>query len=199
MHSPAYEAKAQLRRTLLRQRKALAATTAQLAAAQVVATLRQALAHWSAAGGMVGAYWPIGAELDLRELLQGPGGWALPAIRAGGLQFQRWHPGDPLEADACGVPAPCATAAEVPAARMALVLVPCLGLSRRGIRLGYGGGWFDRMFAEADWRGCPRLGVLMDAFTDQPIPRDPWDQPLHGWVSEVGLTWLRPPMGWPAE
>ena len=66
-----------------------------------------------------------------------------------------------------------------------LFLTPLLGVGEQGIRLGYGGGFYDRLFAEA---GGFRLGV---GFAVQQVDRweiEAHDQQLDAFLSEEGLT-----------
>jgi 5-formyltetrahydrofolate cyclo-ligase len=181
-------------------------------------------------GHILGLYWPLAGEADLRSCLQQnfstppllfpelpssallspalpepappapvPSAitWslALPAIASTaddpqlGLRYRPWRPVDPLAADHCGIAAPLACP-PLPASAMAALLLPCLALDGRGLRLGYGGGWFDRLRAQPGWRAVPALGVLPAACLAPTLPQDPWDVPLDGWIDENGLHWF---------
>jgi 5-formyltetrahydrofolate cyclo-ligase len=171
-------------------------------------------------GAILGLYWPLAGEADLRGCLPQnfpssalpspalpspalpspalsapPWTLALPAIASTaedhqlGLRYRPWRPGDPLEADDCGIAAPLACS-PLPASAMAALLLPCLALDGRGLRLGYGGGWFDRLRAQPAWRAVPALGVLPAACLVAALPRDSWDVPLDGWIDESGLHWF---------
>lgn len=69
-----------------------------------------------------------------------------------------------------------------------LVLVPGLGVDSSGTRLGQGAGWYDRAlrFARED---VELWGIVFsDCFLPEAIlPVDPWDRPLTGVVTELGL------------
>ena len=185
-------AKASLRRHFRPLRLAL------LAEAQpaIVAQARRHVAALLPAGRALGLYWPLPGEVDLRELeILLPGRLALPAIvpaAAGGdpaarLVFRPWRSGDPLEPDGCRIPAPLAGAGELPAQALGLLLVPALACDAAGIRLGYGGGWYDRLRADPSWAQVPALAVLPRGCRVGQLPRDPWDVPLQGWLDEEGL------------
>jgi 5-formyltetrahydrofolate cyclo-ligase len=75
---------------------------------------------------------------------------------------------------------------------LGLLLVPALAIDQRGIRLGSGGGWYDRLRADPAWGALPALAVLPAACVCPRLPRDPWDVPFSGWLDERGLTWLGP-------
>lgn len=145
----------------------------------------------------LGLYWPLEGEPDLRELaLALPGRLALPAIRALAdkrrLGYEVWGSTDPLRLDAAGVPAPAPAGTPLPAAALGLLLVPALAFDRRGFRLGYGGGWFDRLRADPSWRAVPALIVAPATCAVEQLPVDPWDVPFDGWLSEGGIEWLQP-------
>ena len=147
-----------------------------------------------AAPSRLGLYWPVGHEPDWRPLLER---WpealrqrlALPVVRSvggvGRLTYGAWHPADPLHADGCGIPAPVA-AAPLEARALALLLVPALAIDQRGIRLGSGGGWYDRLRADPAWRQVPALAVLPAACVAPSLPADHWDVPFTGWLDESG-------------
>ena len=166
-----------------------------LAAADAKASARaNPQAKPQAAPSRLGLYWPVGHEPDWRPLLER---WpealrqrlALPVVRCEGgvgrLTYGAWHPADPLRADGCGIPAPVA-AAPLEAYQLALLLVPALAIDQRGIRLGSGGGWYDRLRADPAWRQLPALAVLPAACLAPSLPADPWDVPFTGWLDETG-------------
>jgi 5-formyltetrahydrofolate cyclo-ligase len=166
-----------------------------LEAADAKASARANLqAKPQAAPSRLGLYWPVGHEPDWRPLLER---WpealrqrlALPVVRCEGgvgrLTYGAWHPADPLSADGCGIPAPVA-AAPLEAQALALLLVPALAIDQRGIRLGSGGGWYDRLRADPAWRQLPALAVLPAACLAPSLPADPWDVPFTGWLDETG-------------
>lgn len=197
-------AKAELRRHFRRLRR----QSLPAAAAGLLAVARRELPpRLSPKGrtppGRLGLWWPIGAEPDLRPLAaaidaRSPGRLALPAVLPGPapnpalqLLYLPWRPGDPLAPDACGIPAPDGTLPPLPAAAFALLLVPALAIDGAGIRLGSGGGWYDRLRCRAGWRDVPALAVLPAACVHpQPLPRDPWDVPFDGWIDERGLHFI---------
>ena len=138
----------------------------------------------------LGLYGPIGAEPDLRPLAAVAclaDRLALPAVAAGPerLLYRAWRLGEPLEADACAIPAPLGPDLRPP--NLGLLLVPALALDRQGIRLGSGGGWYDRLRADPAWRALPALAVLPSACLVDRLPADPWDIPFDGWLDEEGL------------
>ena len=139
-------------------------------------------------GQRLGLYWPIGAEPDLRPVADAVP-CALPVVEGERLLYRPWKPGQAMEPDGCGIPAPAAGTALEPAA-LAVLLVPALALDARGIRLGSGGGWYDRLRANPAWRAVSALAVLPSACLASELPSDPWDVPFDGWLDERGLHWI---------
>lgn len=99
--------------------------------------------------GILGVYWPVKSEPDLRslyaDLLQHGMTLALPVVRSkdAPLVFAAWTPGDALVSDAFGVPIPAVQRHVRPDA----LLIPCVGFNADNMRLGYGGGFYDRTLA----------------------------------------------------
>lgn len=140
--------KAALRRALLENRHALAAEVRRQADAAISARVQ---AWWNANPvPSLGVYWPIRGEPDLRALYETLAAHgvelALPIVTArdAPLTFIRWRPGDAMAKDAYGVMVPQDTAAVM---RPDALLIPCVGFNAGNIRLGYGGGFYDRTLA----------------------------------------------------
>lgn len=128
---------------------------------------------------------------------------ATSAPGAGGnrerLVYLPWDGTPPRGCDACGIPAPLPADGTVPdplpPASLGLLLVPALAVDRSGIRLGSGGGWYDRLRSDPAWRAVPALAVLPSACVVERLPRDPWDVPFHGWLDEHGIHAVEGPAG----
>ncbi len=138
---------------------------------------------------------PIGAELPLGPLPE--------RLRAMGVQLALprtgspdaspvplgWEPHQPLLPDACGVLAPPPRAPRLPPGQVDAVLVPALAIDEQGVRLGRGGGHYDRLLARLP--GAWRVGWIFAAQRLTRLPREPHDQPLHAVATEEGLVRLR--------
>jgi 5-formyltetrahydrofolate cyclo-ligase len=72
------------------------------------------------------------------------------------------------------------------------VLVPALAVGRDGVRLGRGGGSYDRALARVA-PGTPRAALLFDEELVDALPADPWDVPVTDVVSPSG--WRALPAG----
>ena len=71
----------------------------------------------------------------------------LPVVdrETGLLRFHVWYPGCEMELDAYDIPKP----KDTDEFRPQMLVVPCLGFGAGGVRLGYGGGFFDRTLSVA--------------------------------------------------
>lgn len=67
----------------------------------------------------------------------------------------------------------------------ALCLVPGLAFDRRGVRLGYGAGFYDRWFAD---NSVTRLALCAARCVAQALPAEATDQPMHLLLTENGMT-----------
>jgi 5-formyltetrahydrofolate cyclo-ligase len=81
-----------------------------------------------------------------------------------------------------GIPTPAADAAEIVPE---IVLVPLLAFDRRGHRLGYGGGYYDRTMAGLRARGAVLAIGVGFAFQEMDaVPTASGDQPLEAIATE---------------
>jgi len=134
-----------------------------------------------------GVYHPMASELDPGAIRIAEARRALPGVvdRDSPLVFRLYQPGDPLEPDALGLPAPTRDAAIV---FPDVLFVPLLAFDRRGGRLGQGGGFYDRTIAALRERGTV-LAVGL-AYAGQEVDRlalEPHDQRLDAILTEAAF------------
>ena len=138
-------------------------------------------------GRIVAVYRAIGSELDVTSLslaLERAGRQlCLPVVveRDAPMIFRRWSPGEPLELDEAGVPAPFPLAEVVDPD---VILTPLLAFDARGGRLGQGGGYYDRTFAARP--EVTRIGFAYAGQEVDDLPAEPHDVRLHGVLTETG-------------
>lgn len=162
--------RAALRARLLAARAPSGSPAREAANAALLARLEALLGEVE--GESIALYWPVRGEPGLGSL---PRRWAergarlaLPVVVAPGtaLRFVEWRPGDPTIPGAYGIPRPAADVA----LRPTQLLVPCVGFDLHGHRLGYGGGFYDRSFAQLDADGeRPPRGIGL-AWDDALLP-----------------------------
>ncbi|CAN5117491.1 hypothetical protein BH11PSE10_BH11PSE10_09090 [soil metagenome] len=96
------------------------------------------------------------------------------------MDYRRWDGGPPTVADECGIPSSNG-AVVIPD----VVLVPCLGFTREGYRLGYGGGYFDRWLAAHP--GVTSIGIAW-GIGEASFAVQAHDQALTVIVTEAGVV-----------
>ncbi|WP_197047247.1 5-formyltetrahydrofolate cyclo-ligase [Paucibacter sp. KBW04] len=113
-----------------------------------------------------------GEDADEDRAPRAPVVWALPyAFKSPRrMDYRRWDGGAPGLTDECGI-ASSSGAPLVPD----VVLVPCVGFTREGYRLGYGGGYFDRWLAAHP--GVTSIGLAW-SISETHFPVEAHDQAL---------------------
>lgn len=157
-------------------------------------------AHLLRAGRRIAIYASLREELDTRpliELAQRRGCRVfLPCIerRTGHLHFHETLPGSRESVNHLGITEPEGTA-RVGARWLDIVFMPLVGFDHRGMRLGMGGGYYDRTFAWRNVRevwGGPRLIGLAYAFQQLPlIEGAAHDVHLDAVITEKGIVRCR--------
>ncbi|WP_312820964.1 5-formyltetrahydrofolate cyclo-ligase [Brevundimonas sp.] len=138
-------------------------------------------------GDVVALYRSIGAEVptdNLAEALLAQGRTlCLPVVtsREEAMVFRHWSPGDPLEDDLAGCPAPLDLASTV---TPDLVITPLVAFDAAGYRLGQGGGYYDRTFAALP--DAVRVGLAFAGQQVETLPVEAHDIRLHGVLTENG-------------
>jgi 5-formyltetrahydrofolate cyclo-ligase len=142
----------------------------------------------------VGAYWPIRSEVDPRPLMEAlldrGQDVALSQILHPHLSFRLWQPGDVLVKGGFGVREPGPDAPEVfPSA----LLVPLVAFDRRGGRIGYGKGHFDRAIAALEAQHpVLTIGLAYAVQEIEQVPVEPHDRLLDVIITEAELIRTKP-------
>ena len=133
--------------------------------------------------GYIAIYWPLRNEVDIRSLKE-KFSLALPRCKdKKELLFYPWDE-NPLIKDSEGILSPKNTFS-LSHKQISLILVPCLSVDKNLIRLGYGGGYFDKLRRDKNWRDVPCIGVLTsNCVSTIPLTRAEWDIPLSGFITE---------------
>ena len=140
------------------------------------------------ADSVVGGYWPMAGEMDVRPalvLLERVGCLtALPEVveKNRPLRFRAWVPGEVLEEGQHGTAHPPVSS---PVMRPDVVIVPLLSFDRDGYRLGWGGGYYDRTLEGLRKSGeVVAVGAAYGAQEVDQVPRDEFDQALDWIITE---------------
>ena len=154
----------------------------------VKSSLNILLNQFHAEGKFIGIYWPLKDEIDIRFIKEiNNQKVALPSSsKTEGISYRPWA-NNQLELDATNIPAPTREKAINPN-DIAILLVPAIAIDQEGYRLGYGGGYFDRLRKNNLWLSIPSFVVISNnCISKEPLPRERWDVPFNGWISEKGL------------
>lgn len=142
-------------------------------------------------GAVVSGFWPIGEEIDIRPLLQTLHARGhsvlLPETPGRGkpLLFRHWTPQTRMIEERFGTLYP-----DGPTGTPSWMLIPLLAFDRKGHRLGYGGGFYDRTLAElraATPQGVTTIGCAYAAQRLDAVPAGDYDARLDAIATEDGV------------
>ncbi len=175
------QAKRALRRQMRARRRALTATARRRQQRQLQARLAALLRRRGLR--RVGLYRAVASELDLGALasaLPRRTQALYPRMRRHGLVFVPAHPR--WQATAVRTLEP-AGRVQWPVWSLDVLLLPLLACDARGMRLGQGGGWYDRTLAGSRWRRPLCVGVGFDEQYTTTVPAAAHDAPLDVYLS----------------
>lgn len=135
------------------------------------------------------AYFSIRQEPTLASLFHLPYDWGFPRCEGKALVWHRWSPTEPhpLPVGKFNIPEPPSHAPTLNVHEVDLILVPAVACDHRGYRLGYGGGFYDRLLSSPAWAAKPTIGVVFEFARLPELPIDPWDRPLQAICTDVGF------------
>ena len=154
----------------------------------VKSALQILLNKYHVEGKYIGIYWPLKGEVDIRFIKDiNNQKTALPSSSKNkGIRYHHWS-SNHLKLDSNKIPAPIEETPIEPS-DISLLFVPALAIDQEGYRLGYGGGYFDRLRKKDLWSSIPSFIVISNnCISEKPLPRDKWDLPFNGWICEKGL------------
>ncbi|MCG7394329.1 5-formyltetrahydrofolate cyclo-ligase [Microvirga sp. ACRRW] len=142
----------------------------------------------------VGGYWPIRSEVDPRSLMEAllerGQDVALSQILHPHLSWRLWQPGDVLVKGGFGVREPGPDAPEV---FPKCLIVPLVAFDRRGGRIGYGKGHFDRAIAALEKQHHTlTIGLAYAVQEIEQVPVEEHDRLLDVIVTETELIRTKP-------
>lgn len=179
-----------LRRELRAALDGLSAQARAQASGQIVSQLR-VLARFSESLA-VALYAPLPGEVDVGPLLaerwsRGAPVW-LPRMREdGGLDFVAVRSAGELSPTRYGVREPAPGLAATPLRELRLLVIPGLGFDRRGVRLGRGGGFYDRSVGGVPIGARPRtVGVAFACQRVDELPAAAHDLRVDTVLTEHG-------------
>ena len=183
------EPKIRLRKQALARRRALDAATRDAFSARLTARGLALARGWRPT--VVSAFYPIQNEPDTLALLAALAAegfaTALPVTvsRSQPLTFRHWRPGEPTIPGEMNIPEP---PPEAEAVDPDLLFVPLAVFDRRGHRIGYGAGHYDRTLARLrTLKPIHAVGIAYSVCEAAAVPDEPHDQPLDFILTEREL------------
>jgi 5-formyltetrahydrofolate cyclo-ligase len=175
-----------LRQTLVAQRRGLSPEDWKLRSQAIV----ERLSHYPSVqdATCILAYFSIQQEPDLSPLFSLEKIWGFPVIEGKNLRWYPWKPGEPIAEGRYGIPVPMVQTEPIVLETVDLILVPGVAMDRLGYRLGYGGGFYDRLLASPAGQRIPTIGIVFEFALLPMLPRDPWDRPLGAWCTEASTS-----------
>jgi len=135
-------------------------------------------------------YMPIRTEIDplfaMSTMTQyGPVGVPVVLGEGQSLEFRRWNKNTPMMAGAFGAQVPIEAEIVIPD----LIVLPLVAFDKKGYRLGYGGGFYDRTLESLRKRGpIVAVGFAYSGQQVDNLPVEPTDQKLDAVVTENDVT-----------
>jgi 5-formyltetrahydrofolate cyclo-ligase len=180
--------KTQLRRSLLKQRQSMSVAQWKQKSDRICTNLLSSPQFTQAK--TVLAYFSFRQEPDLSPLFENTLTkiWGMPRCISDALFWHQWIPNETVQIGTYGIPEPHPNDPIISYEQVDLILVPCVACDHKGYRLGYGGGYYDRLLAAPEWANKSTIGIVFDFAYLPELPIDPWDKPLHAVCTETKLV-----------
>jgi len=173
-----------LRRAVLAERDALAGAE-RAARSEAIADRLLRLDEATGAATVL-AFWSFGSEVDTAPLidrLRSRGTTvALPRIEDGDIVPVVWTPGSSMTETSFGSREPT-DGRVLEAGELDLIVVPGVAFDRSCHRVGYGGGFYDRLLASTR-EGTAAIAIAFAMQVVDEVPTGPLDRPVDAIVTE---------------
>ena len=154
------------------------------------------LPAWQSAGQVL-LYCSANGELDTGMLIDNALGNGKTVLlprcisgKKGCMEFAPCQNRRELRAGPFGIlepnPETC-PATEICSLHPQLAIIPGLAFTPEGLRLGYGGGYYDRFLAETSLEGCLLIGFCAGFQVVEFLPQESWDRKMDAVCNENGI------------
>ena len=182
--------KKELRRTLLKTRQSMPVAEWKQKSDRICQNLLTC-AKFNQAKTIL-AYFSFRQEPDLSLLFTDTSHrWGFPRCVGQSLYWHFLTRTDSVITGSYGITEPHPDAPIMAPEQVDLILIPCVACDYQGYRLGYGGGYYDRMLSSPEWANKPTIGIVFEFAYLPELPVEPWDKPLQGVCTEFGLNPLQ--------
>ena len=171
--------KKQLRQDYLSQRSLIAPEVHAKKCQEVCANIVSFIANKSYA--YIFLFSAIRGEPDIFSIMKSGNsslGFALPVVSQDRqqMQFAKWDGQTGLTPGQYGISQPDSLRFVEPGSDT-LILVPALAVDRKGNRLGYGGGYYDRYLMR--YSQATSAAIVFDEFVSESLPTEKYDHPVN--------------------
>ncbi len=175
--------KIELRRYLLKTRQSLTKEEWQQKSDRIVSSL-QKISLFNQSQTIL-AYFSFRQEPDISSLFHNfQKNWGFPRCVGKSLLWHFWKTEYQLTTGKYGITEPHPDAPMISPEEVDLIIVPCVGCDRQKYRLGYGGGYYDRLLSSPEWSKIPTIGIVFDFAYLPQLPIETLDQALDFVVTE---------------
>jgi len=168
--------KSKLRKKILRIREKVNKKNIQISFSKLIRILKKEKRK----NKIIGGYYPINFEIDDLELLRkfekNRSKISLPVIKKNfQMDFHKWTFSDPLKVNKYGIPEPEIKNIVYPD----ILLIPLVAFDEDLNRLGYGGGYYDRLIEKlSKKKKIIKIGLAHSIQKIKKVPINAYDQKL---------------------
>ena len=168
--------KSKLRKKILKVREKIKKKNTQINFNQLIKILKKE----KITKKIIGGYYPVNFEIDdltlLRKFEKNRFDISLPVIEKNfQMDFYKWSFSDPLKVNRYGIPEPVIKNIVNPD----ILLIPLVAFDKNLNRLGYGGGYYDRLIQKlSNKKKILKIGLAFSVQKINKVPINTYDQKL---------------------
>ena len=168
--------KSKLRKKILKVREKINKKNIQIDFNQIIKILKKE----KITNKIIGGYYPVNFEIDdlalLRKFEKNRFSISLPVIKKNfQMDFYKWSFLDPLKVNKYGIPEPEIKNIVYPD----ILLIPLVAFDKNLNRLGYGGGYYDRLVEKlSKKKNIIKIGLAFSVQKIDKVPINAYDQKL---------------------
>jgi 5-formyltetrahydrofolate cyclo-ligase len=177
--------KSKLRKKILKTREKFNKKNIQIDFNQIIKILKKEKIRKK----IVGGYYPVNFEIDdlalLRKLKKNKFNISLPVIKKNfQMDFYTWSTSEPLKINKYGIPEPETKNIVYPE----VLLIPLVAFDKDLNRLGYGGGYYDRLIEKlSKKKNIIKIGLAFSIQKINKVPINEYDQKLDYIVTNKNI------------